>query len=269
VGDEPLGAVSRTAVGVARVRAAESARPDRLFDDPFAAGFAAAFEDGTTSATPADLRAALRVHIVIRTRFYDDYLRAAVADGVRQVVLLGAGLDARAWRLPWETGVHLFEVDLPEVLAAKDALVTGLAARAACRRTAVPVDLRGDWTGALGEAGLSAAEPTTWLAEGLLVYLSADDAAAVLDGVDALSATGSQIAFESGGSARSQAGRADASADSVSSLWQGGVEDPTRWLESRQWSTAVHRLTALAASYGRPISTESASAFVTATKSPC
>lgn len=54
---------------------------------------------------------------MIRTRFYDDYLTAATAAGSRQVVLLAAGLDTRAFRLAWPAGTRVFELDLPGVLA--------------------------------------------------------------------------------------------------------------------------------------------------------
>lgn len=57
---------------------------------------------------------------VVRTRFYDDYLLAAARAGCRQVVLLAAGLDTRAFRLMWPAGVTVFELDLPAVLGFKD-----------------------------------------------------------------------------------------------------------------------------------------------------
>src|SRR4051812_30613145 len=105
---------------MARVRAGESARPDRLFDDPYAAMFATAFagalperpSTGDTAGSRFGVR--MVVHATIRTRFYDDYLLDACTTGIRQVVLLAAGLDARAYRLEWPGGVRLFEVDLPE-----------------------------------------------------------------------------------------------------------------------------------------------------------
>jgi methyltransferase (TIGR00027 family) len=52
-------------------------------------------------------------HAVIRTQFFDDYLLDATAHGIRQVVLLAAGLDTRAYRLSWPRGAHVYELDLP------------------------------------------------------------------------------------------------------------------------------------------------------------
>ena len=126
-GDAPTG-VGKTALGVAMVRAEESRRSDRLFDDPYAAAFLAAapgaFEREQRAVTTgvADMAAwgtAFWTQTVIRTRFYDDYLLDAAHGGIRQVVLLAAGLDTRAYRLAWPDGLRLFEVDLPEVLQFK------------------------------------------------------------------------------------------------------------------------------------------------------
>jgi methyltransferase (TIGR00027 family) len=191
--DEPLRGVEKTALGVAMVRARESHRDDRLFDDPYAQ----AFVDAAPGAFPeepktpeelaalgpmASLGAVFYVHGVIRTRFFDDYLTAATAAGCSQVVLLAAGLDTRAFRLPWPQRTRVFEVDLPDVLAFKDSVLATQGAVPRCERTTVPADLRADWTAALTEAGFDRTSPAGWLAEGLLIYLSAAEAERLLDG---------------------------------------------------------------------------------------
>src|SRR5262249_54799214 len=115
--------VGLTALSVADARARESARPDRLFDDPFAQLFvdAAGAEFAPPSTANAiDIRAARAEYVAIRTRFFDDELRAACAAGCRQVVVLAAGLDTRAFRLEWPVGARLFELDVAEVLAFKE-----------------------------------------------------------------------------------------------------------------------------------------------------
>ena len=79
---DPLTGIGKTALSVARVRARETLRPDHLFDDPYAPAFLAAFPaELVTSTAPASLRAMLGFHIVVRTRFFDDYLLAARAAG--------------------------------------------------------------------------------------------------------------------------------------------------------------------------------------------
>jgi methyltransferase (TIGR00027 family) len=105
--DEPLHGVGKTALGVAMIRARESRRDDRLFDDPYSQGFVDAApgafpeepktgEELAALGPMASLGAVFYGHAVIRTRFFDEYLTAATATGCSQVVLLAAGLDTRA-----------------------------------------------------------------------------------------------------------------------------------------------------------------------------
>src|SRR4051812_18154369 len=111
--------VSRTALGVARIRAAESRRSAALFADPYAEvllAAAPALEPVPATEAAQAVYRRLSFQVVIRTRFYDDFLLAAVGAGCTQVVLLAAGLDTRAQRLSWPTGTRLFELDLPPVL---------------------------------------------------------------------------------------------------------------------------------------------------------
>jgi methyltransferase (TIGR00027 family) len=267
--------VGRTALAVARVRATESARPDRLFDDPLAAAFAAAAPVGQASidgqppgpgGTPATR---LGFHVVIRTRFYDDYLLGAVMAGCRQVVLVAAGLDCRAFRLDWPDGVSLFELDQPEVLEFKAAVLGGQGAQPRCRRAAVPVDLRGDWPARLTGAGFDPAQPVAWLVEGLLIYLSSDQAARLLTDVGRLSAPGSQVALERGEAAASLIRQTSATPRGarLAALWQGGLgEDNAAWLAGHGWRSARHDLAEVAAGYGRPAPDDARSGFVIATR---
>jgi methyltransferase (TIGR00027 family) len=127
--------VGRTALGVARARAGETRRPDRLFEDPYAQTFLVAARpsapDAAAGGEPDDDGARparwVGAYIPVRTRFVDDELLADCAQGCRQVVLVAAGLDARAYRLPWPDGVRLFELDLPEVLAFTQHVLEGAA----------------------------------------------------------------------------------------------------------------------------------------------
>ncbi|PZS30425.1 MAG: SAM-dependent methyltransferase [Pseudonocardiales bacterium] len=165
---EPVG---RTARWTAAARAVESERSDRLFADEYAAtlagpeGFALMerFEAFTGGRNPV---------LPLRTRFYDDVLRAHVHHGeTRQVVLLAAGLDTRAFRLTWPPGTTVFELDQPTLLTSKNAALTDLGAEPACDRRAVGADLTEDWTTALTDTGYTPHQPAVWIAEGLLSYL--------------------------------------------------------------------------------------------------
>jgi methyltransferase (TIGR00027 family) len=185
--------VALTALMVAAARAREHERPDRLFSDPYAAALVG--EQGAGLLAEVE-RASGDTHgnpyLSIRVRFFDDLLLEAVSStGVGQVVLLAAGMDTRAFRLPWPAGTEVYELDRPEVLASKDAILQGMGAVARCTRHRLDVDLTRPWTQALAAAGFDRHTPSVWLAEGLLQYL--DDAAVrhVLSQATQLAAPGS------------------------------------------------------------------------------
>jgi methyltransferase (TIGR00027 family) len=271
----PLPPVSRTAIGVARVRAGESARPDPLFTDPYAAAFVSAAGSEQVSPAAADMtddqrrwRSAIAFHIVIRTRFFDDYLTDAVGGGCEQVVLLGAGLDTRAFRCEWPATLPWFELDLPEVLTFKQTVLDRHAAAPRCDRRAVVADLAGDWAAQLRDVGHRPAAPTAWLAEGLLVYLDGETAAHVLGTATTLSARGSRLALERGDVATQVATTDTAERpDEASELWRGGlVQNPAAWLAERGWRATEHETGDVATSYGRRAPASARSGFVTATR---
>src|SRR5437899_6432325 len=244
------------------MRAEESLRADRLFDDRYAAAFVAAapplFPD-LPSIDDDPALAALKDEFVsgiaIRTRFYDDYLTTACAAGCRQVVLLAAGLDTRAFRLEWPNGVRCFELDLPDLFAFKERVLTQAGATPTCARTVVAVDLREDWPARLTAAGFEANVPSAWTAEGLLPYLSNDDAVRLLSAIGDLSATGSQLSFEydefADDSTLPQL-RDMPAMQEVASMWEGGLnEPPAQWLRRHDWNVRTYDRAALALSYGR------------------
>ncbi|HEX5741423.1 MAG TPA: SAM-dependent methyltransferase [Pilimelia sp.] len=209
-------------------------------------------------AAPADEPtgwiAAFRMHAVIRTRLFDDHLCDAVRGGIRQVVLLAAGVDARAYRLAWPPGTRVYELDLPEVLHFKQQVLDARSVAARCDRRAVDVDLRVDWAGPLVDAGFRAAAPSAWLAEGLLAYLSAAEATRMLTTVGRLSARDTRLACDTaaGGSApmRHGAGALPGVA-SYAAMWQDGMPEVTGWLAAHGWRSARHRGADVATRYGR------------------
>lgn len=104
------------------------------------------------------------------------FLLDAAAAGIRQVVNLAAGLDARGYRLAWPTGTTVFEIDLPLVLEFKTATLADLGAKPTAELRDVPIDLRDDWPTALRQEGFDAGQPTAWIAEGLFPFLPARSA---------------------------------------------------------------------------------------------
>lgn len=209
--------VGATALGVAMARAAESRSERPLFVDRFAQSFIdAAIEagwqspfDGTATGIPDADPAVLELiqqkvqsiwgYAAARTKHFDDFFTAAGAAGIRQVVILAAGLDARAWRLPWITDTVVFEIDQPKVLEFKAETLRTQDAQSTARNVPVPIDLRQDWPTALRAAGFDAGQPTAWLAEGLLPYLPADGQDLLFERVQRLSAPDSRIAVEAFG----------------------------------------------------------------------
>ncbi|WP_367129219.1 SAM-dependent methyltransferase [Saccharothrix sp. HUAS TT1] len=192
--------VALTALMVAAARAIETHRPDSLARDDYAEHFVrAAPASANWPLHPRDvpdgeanpLWGRLARYFGLRTRMLDDFVLAA---GNRQAVLLGAGLDTRAFRLDWPPDSVVFEVDQPSVLAFKQQVLDGLGAHPRVTRRPVAADLRDDWARLL--PGFRPDEPTTWLAEGLLLYLPGDAERRLIDIVDRLSAPGSTLACE-------------------------------------------------------------------------
>lgn len=198
--------VGATATAVAASRAVASQGPDALLDDPFAEPLVRAvgldafvkIVDGEAflDDDPLMNRKTMSEQIAVRTRFFDDFFTTASEAGIRQAVILAAGLDTRGYRLHWPQGTVVFEIDQPDVIAFKTTTLDSLGAAPKATRNTVAIDLRDDWPAALRAAGFDQAQPTAWIAEGLLVYLPPDAQDRLLDNVTALSAPGSRLATE-------------------------------------------------------------------------
>jgi methyltransferase (TIGR00027 family) len=246
-GPVPLAGVGGTGLTVAGIRAAETERADRLFADPLAGAFVAAAGSPPSQATGRQA-AALRLWVVARTVFLDELVMAACVDGVRQVVLLGAGFDTRAFRLPWPPGVRCFELDTPDVLDSKDRVLAAQHAVPGCERIIVPGDLRDDWPAALRAAGLRPEQPTAWVAEGLLVYLSPDDVDELLDRVTSLSAPGSRL-----GLTFRRRAPADQTSPAVALRRSAAPDDPVGWLAGHGWAAQLTGAREVLQAHGRTV----------------
>jgi methyltransferase (TIGR00027 family) len=134
--------------------------------------------------------------MAVRTRHFDTLFTDATAAGVRQAVILAAGLDARAYRLAWPAGTTVYELDQPEVIAFKSETLAKLGAEPAADRRAIAIDLREDWPKVLLGNGFDPTKPTAWIAEGLLIYLPPEAQDLLFDRIDELSAPGSRLATE-------------------------------------------------------------------------
>lgn len=200
--------VGSTALFVATARALEAQKPDPLALDSYAELFCRAVGGVWAGVLDGDcpdheLRTVeFGEHFVnfqaARTRYFDDYFGRVADAGVGQIVLLAAGLDSRAYRLPWPAGTTIFELDRPQVLDFKRTVLAEHGARPNAERREVAVDLRDDWPRALREHGFDPAAPSAWIAEGLLIYLPAAAQEQLFAGIDELAASGSRVAVEDG-----------------------------------------------------------------------
>ena len=234
-----LGAISETALWTAAARARESARSDRLFNDPFAALLAGPtgfelLERFHTSYSPAGGNPFLPV----RTRWFDDYLARCMSFGVRQVIALGVGLDTRSFRLDLPDGTVMYEIDQADVQNYKRDRLAGADAVARCDRRPIDTDLAGDWVSALLAAGYDPAEPSAWFGEGLLYYLPEQIARTVLKRVAELSAPGSRIAVDLIGPGIFRFPYTKPflrELETAGSPWLFGTDDPSAFVSSCGW----------------------------------
>lgn len=201
--------VGTTATMVATARAVASKDPKAIITDPFAAPLVKAvgidvfsrLVDGDIerAETGGEADLSLRPMIdsfAVRTRFFDEFFTTAADAGIRQAVILASGLDSRTYRLPWQAGSVVYEIDLPPVLEFKTRTLSGLGAKPKASYRPVAVDLRTDWSTALRSNGFDPTKATAWSAEGLLMYLPPDAQDRLFDNITALSAPGSRLATD-------------------------------------------------------------------------
>ncbi len=258
--------VGLTALAVCAARAFDAALDPPLANDDFAASFVSAAGEPNFVAALAnnDMDSAAAFHaqwVGVRTRFFDDFFTRTGQSGIRQAVILAAGLDSRAYRLAWPADYAVFEVDQPRVLEFKQQVLDQQGAVPTARRVAIATDLREDWAGALIAAGFDPGQPTAWAIEGLLPYLPGAAQDALFERLHELSGVGSQIAADLGpvpGELREFADSMSsishlATQPSVADLWYDDPRNDTKdWLAERGWAVAGADLLDKAANeYGR------------------
>jgi methyltransferase (TIGR00027 family) len=264
--------VGATATMVAAARALVSREPDALIDDPFAAPLVRAVGlDFFTRLVDGDIPLAnlegdgprfMANWIAVRTRFFDDFFVNAGAVGIRQAVILAAGLDSRAYRLPWAAGTTVFELDQPKVIEFKTTTMTAIGATPKADRRTVSVDLREDWPAALRHSGFDESQPTAWSAEGLLAYLPPEAQDRLFDNITALSMPGSQLATEyhlDGGAAMGERGKAMGDhwrahgfdVDLSELFYPGERSHVVEYLSGHGWTVSARNRPEVFADYGR------------------
>ena len=236
--------VTNTALFVAAVRAREGARPEPLFKDELSAVLAGREGIAWLAASEVDPQSNYRrdsfPYLEVRTRFFDDWLLGSLrAAKANQVVLLGAGMDTRAFRLAWPKGVKLWEVDTHDLFSIKERRLRSAGAAPLCSRLVVESDLsKRGWSRALVGEGFSTDRPAVWLAEGLFEYLSAKAVGDILATAASLSPMGSRLGAEiiseeymkrptNRPAMERRRGRGAA--------WRFGTDDPEALFKARGW----------------------------------
>jgi methyltransferase (TIGR00027 family) len=168
--------ISDTARWVAVYRARESDRPDAIFRDPFARRLAG--ERGEQIANSMPLGRDNDWSMVTRTYLFDQFVMDQVRQGVDMVVNLAAGLDSRPYRLQLPPTLRWIEVDLPEILDYKEGILRAekpICALERFRLDLFNVNARREFFRQIG----SRAKKALIIAEGLIIYLAADQVAAL------------------------------------------------------------------------------------------
>jgi methyltransferase (TIGR00027 family) len=253
-----VSSIGLTALGVTAGRAIATVATDPLIVDPFAAEFVRAAQPPRpmpTQPVEDEMWMAIADYVALRARFFDDMITGA---DTPQVVILAAGLDARAYRLDL-TGRDVYEVDQPRVLAFKQEVLDGLGATPSGRRHQVGINRRDDGTTALEAAGFDRAKPTVWIAEGLLPYLPAEAEERLFDLLRPRCAPGSRIAVEHIPAAEvaelaatfrtADAGK-QMGLDTNNVLSAEPRRDPAEWLAGHGWQVRVERAADLAYRFG-------------------
>lgn len=264
-----------TALAVAAGRAVETSRADALVADPFASALVVAARSRVELPTvwpahPAEappLQQPLllaSIYIGMRTRFIDDFLLSGVP--TPQTVILGSGLDTRAFRLSWPDAAKVFEIDGPDILEFKAHVLGRLSAAPSCNLVSLAADLSRPWGEILLAAGFDPLQPATWLLEGLLPYLDSAAQQAALEEMAALSAPGSRAVIERAVplpktddvEAKLHEFSQQTGLPMSELLARADPPDPVELLESAGWRCAVHTVDELCSMYGRALSLEAA-----------
>lgn len=224
-------------------RAIETERPDGLFKDPLAKMLAG--DDIIAEITPKVQEYEDRGTpiIPVRTRFFDDFLISKAAE-IQQVVILGAGMDARAFRLPWQSNTHVYELDNPEVIEYKNSVLAN--AESKCHRHSCGVDIRESWSEKLLNQGYQITTPTIWLMEGFIYYLSETEVHELLKTMTQLSSPGSWFLADLINSYF-----VSKSKEELSNHWKFGCDEPEKLLSAYNWEASVLQAGDEGASYGR------------------
>ncbi len=265
--------VATTALLAAAARARESAGVYPLFHDPYARRLAGVEGIKLLERLDADVpEAAGLIGVVIRTYFMDRQLERLLVDrSVSQVVLLGAGMDTRAYRMnsagksegvanqitPRNQGdeIRFFEVDDPELLKLKEYRLHGASTLPHIQRIPVGGDLEStDLADLLVGHGLDPALPIAWIVEGLFIYLQESSVHRLLSSITHLSVPGSHLLCDIVSRTLLAHGMTSGLRQHFATggfSMQFGTDDPAVLLGKYGWQAVVHTMSSIGVSAGK------------------
>lgn len=236
-----MDSIAKTSLLTAAMRAVETRRSDtegRLFSDPYAELLAG--KEGFDLLQKAIAESGDQPAIAIRTCFMDQKINEAVKNGVRQIVMLAAGMDTRAYRLSFPAGTRIFELDRKEVLDYKQAKLSHV--QPLCSRTALAVDLRDEWQTRLLEAGFRRSEPTLWLVEGLVMYLEEAQVVTLFERISSLAVAGDVLLFDVLSRTLLEVPHMKKQLQFLASIgapWRFGENEPEKFMEKFGWKATT------------------------------
>lgn len=202
---------NKLAERMAMIRAGESMRPEfeRIFYDEYAVHFVGPELEKLLNLNPQqrDTMIAkleqdmpgLTNSVIARVRFFDDIIIQAVADGLEQLVILGAGYDTRAYRIEGVNQVKVFEVDQPDTVEVKKGKILEIFGYMPSQVTYIPIDFNKErLEDRLRQCGYDTNKKTLFTLEGLTMYLDPIAVDDLLAFIAHKSGVGSAVAFDYG-----------------------------------------------------------------------
>ena len=229
-----------TARMMAAIRAQESTKAGALFIDPFARQLAG---EEALQQVEQQLTDKYRAYVAVRTYFFDNFL---LSNQVAQVVILAAGLDTRSFRLRWPKDSKVYELDYPEVISFKAGILADAVPN--CEHITIGADLTQPWQDKLLEREFAPKQPSMWLIEGLLMYLSAEQVHSLLRDVSELSANGSCLGLDL---VNVKAINKAINGEPHREYFQSGWDQPEELLAEYGWDADVIQPGDKAANFGR------------------
>ena len=236
-----MDAIAKTSLLTAAMRAVETKRSDsqgRLFTDPYAELLAG--DEGMDILKKAIAASGDQPAIAVRTYFMDQKIIGALKNGIRQIVMLAAGMDTRAFRLSFPAGSKVFELDRKEVLEYKQKKLSHIQPQ--CTRLELAVDLTGDWQGKLLQAGFNRSEPTLWMVEGLIMYLKEPQVEALFEKISKMASPGDIMLFDILSRTLLESPFMKSQLqflESMGASWYFGSDEPEKFMEKFKWNAVV------------------------------